>query len=85
MNLSKYQRDESDKNNNIQRGEGHYYENQNIENQKEHQKKFKASEHQKYLFSSSLLQHHYIEIDKDHYYKSSWSLPQKSEHRKEWK
>ncbi len=40
--------------------------NQNIENQKEHQKNFKASEHQKCLFSSSLLRHHYIKIDKDH-------------------
>ena len=52
-------------------GEGHYYENQNIKNQKEHRKKFKASEHQKCLFSLSLLPHHYIKIDKDHYYKSS--------------
>ncbi len=51
-----------------QAGKGHYYENQNIENQKEHRKKFKASEHRKCLFSSSLLRHHYI---KKHLYSSS--------------
>ncbi len=39
----------------ILKREGHYYENQNFENQKERQKKIKASEHQKCLFSSSLL------------------------------
>jgi hypothetical protein len=32
-------------------GEGHYYENQNIENQKEHRKNCKASEHRKCLLS----------------------------------
>ncbi len=32
-------------------GEGHYYENQNIENQKEHQKIWKPSLHRKWLFS----------------------------------
>ena len=47
-----------------QSGEGHYYENQNIENQKEHRKICKPSLHQNVyhyiknqcLFSSSLLQ-----------------------------
>ncbi len=34
---------------------------------------------------SFFLVHHNIEIDKDHYYKSSWSLLQKSEGQKEWK
>ncbi len=57
--------------------EGHYYKNQNIKNQKEHRKKFKASEHLKCHFCLSLLRHHYIEIDKDHYYESSWSLLRK--------
>ncbi len=38
-------------------GEGHYYENQNIKNQKEHQKKFKASE-----IESIFLVHHYYDI-----------------------
>ena len=37
-------------------GKGHNYENQNIKIQKEHRKCFKASEHRKCLFSSSLLQ-----------------------------
>ena len=32
-------------------GKGHYYENQNIENQKEHRKNCKASEHRKCLLS----------------------------------
>ncbi len=51
--------------------------------------------HQKCPFSSSLLRNHYIKnvflvdhyikIDKDHYYKSSWSLLRKSERQKEWK
>jgi hypothetical protein len=36
-------------------GKGHYYEFHNVKIQKEHQKKFKASEHQKCPFSSSLL------------------------------
>ncbi len=36
-------------------GKGQNYENQNIEIQKEHQKCFKASEHRKCLFTSSLL------------------------------
>jgi hypothetical protein len=36
-------------------GEGHYYENQNIENQKEHRKKFKASEHHYYDITTSKL------------------------------
>ena len=36
-------------------GKGQNYENQNIEIQKEHWKCFKASEHRKCLFSSSLL------------------------------
>jgi hypothetical protein len=31
-------------------GKGHYYKNQNIKKQKEHEKKFKASEHQKASF-----------------------------------
>ena len=41
-------------------GKGQNYENQNIEIQKEHRKKFKGSEHRKCLFSSSLLQHQNI-------------------------
>jgi len=40
---------------------------------------------QKSLFSFSQLRNQYVENDKDHYYKSSWSLLQKSERRKEWK
>jgi hypothetical protein len=36
-----------------EKGEGHYYENQNIENQKEHRKNCKASEHRKCLWSWS--------------------------------
>ena len=36
-------------------GKGQNYENQNIKVQKDHQKCFKASEHRKCLFSSSLL------------------------------
>jgi hypothetical protein len=36
-------------------GKGHYYEFHNVEIQKEHRKKFKATEHRKCLFSSSLL------------------------------
>jgi hypothetical protein len=42
-------------------GKGQNYENQNIEIQKEHRKKFKGSEHRKCLFSSSLLRHQNIE------------------------
>ena len=77
----------------INKGKGHYYKFHSIENQKEHQKISKPALHQKSLFSWSLLPHHYIEngflvdhyikIDKDHYYKSSWSLLQKSEHWKD--
>jgi hypothetical protein len=40
----------------VKKGKGHYYKNQNIENQKESQKNFEASEHQKVSFSSSLIQ-----------------------------
>jgi hypothetical protein len=49
---------------------GHYYEFHNIENQKEHKKICKPSLHRKSLFSWSLLRHHYIKNDKDHYYKN---------------
>ena len=41
-------------------GKGQNYKNQNVEIQKEHRKKFKGSEHQKCLFSSSLLRHQNI-------------------------
>ena len=40
---------------------------------------------QKSLFSFSQLRNQYVKNDKDHYYKSSWSLQQKSERQKEWK
>ena len=40
-------------------GKGHYYENHNVENQKEHRKICKPSLHRKSLFSWSLLRHHY--------------------------
>ena len=42
-------------------GKGHYYEFHNVKIQKERQKKFKASEHRKYLFSFSLLQNQNVE------------------------
>jgi hypothetical protein len=41
-------------------GKGQNYKNQNVKIQKEHQKKFKGSEHRKCLFSSSLLRHQNI-------------------------
>ena len=61
-----------------ERGKGQNYENQNIEIQKEHRKCFKASKHQKCLFSSSLL----LQSEHRKCLLSS-SLPRQSEHRKE--
>jgi hypothetical protein len=58
-------------------GKGHNYENQNIKIQKEHRKCFKASEHRKCLFSSSLLRQ--SEHQKCLF---SSSLLQQSEHQK---
>jgi hypothetical protein len=59
-------------------GKGQNYENQNIEIQKEHWKCFKASEHRKCLFSSSLL----LQSEHRKCLLSS-SLLQQSEHQKE--
>ncbi len=43
------------------RGKGHYYENHNIENQKEHRKICKPSQRRKWLLSWSQLRHHNVE------------------------
>ncbi len=56
LSLNKIQGQKSDVNN---AGKGHYYENHNVENQKEHWKICKPSLHRKSLFSWSLLRHHY--------------------------
>ena len=45
----------------IERGKGQNYEFHNVKIQKERQKKFKASERQKWLFSFSLLRNQNVE------------------------
>jgi hypothetical protein len=67
-------------------GKGHYYKNQNVKDQKEHQKNCKPSLHQKYSKKDQNIKidkDQKIEIDKDQDIESKGSLHRKPARQKE--